>query len=176
MRVTTAFACSVVCLSAHAGTTDQFQCRFNLKRGPQTQAFQLKQKITVERKALSYSVPEGRQIAVTQAEIPFEVYLGWDKFTAKITYRHALESLGQGIFRAARWKCFESVIETPEGVESFSCGDRQRTDDPFADANQRWLPAQVINNSPAWGLGDTFQEQFEVGADLLTLNCAVVQL
>jgi hypothetical protein len=46
--------------------------------------------VTAERKTFSYPLSDGRNILVTQAEFPFEVYLGWDKFTAKITYRHAL--------------------------------------------------------------------------------------
>ena len=175
MRITSAFACSFACFTAHAGTIDQFQCRFNLKRGPQTQAFQLKQIVTAERKTFSYPLSEGRNISVTQAEIPFEVYLGWDKFTAKITYRHALESLGQGKFRAAQWKCFEVGIETVDGVETLSCGDQQRIVDPFADIHQRWRPARVENDTPVWNIGDAYHERFAVGGDILTLDCSVIQ-
>lgn len=167
-------AFSLLAIPAWAGVTDHFQCKLNLKRGPQTQAFQLRQLMTAERKPIAYPVPGGRQIFVTEADIPYEIYLGWDKLTAKITYRHALERDAQGkALRAAQWKCFEASIETVDGLESFSCGDQQHADDPFADPNQRWRPVTIKNDSPDWNAGQAYHEQFISGNDNLTLDCIV---
>ncbi|NBW80977.1 hypothetical protein EBR21_04405 [bacterium] len=174
MRLIAVSACAFFILPASAGVNDHFQCKLNLKRGPQTQAFQLKQLITAERKSIAYPAPNGRTIFVTEANIPYEIYLGWDKLTAKITYRHALERDAQGkALRAAQWKCFEASIETIDGLDSFSCGDQQRTDDPFADPNQRWRPVAIKNDSPDWNEGQAYREQFISGDDNLTLDCVV---
>lgn len=163
---------SIFSLSAAAAVNDSFDCKLNLKRGIQTQAFQLKQRLTAERQRISYPSLNGRTIEVTEGVIPFEIYLNWDKLVAKVTYRHAIEidSSGQ-ILRAAQWKCFESSIETVEGFEAFSCGDKHRRDDPFSDKNQRWRPSDFSNGIPSYPAGLIFQESFTSGDDTLTLEC-----
>lgn len=175
MRLNFLFLFSIFLVPTRAAANDHLQCLFNLKRGAQTQAFRLKQNLTVERIKLNYPLPVGRDVQVSEGVLPFVVEMGWDRFTAKITYRHALETGRTGSLpRAAQWKCFEASIETIDGLEEFSCGDKQRTDDPFADANLRWRSAPVTNNTPDWDAGSSFQESFVVGEDTLTLNCSVV--
>ena len=175
MPLKSLFLLSALLVPAGAFANDHFQCIFNLKRGAQTQAFRLKQNLTVERTKLEYPVPEGRSVQVTEGVLPFVVEMGWDRFTAKITYRHALEAGRSGsVPRAAQWKCFEASVETIDGLEEFSCGDKQRTDDPFADRNLRWRSAPVANNTPDWDAGHSFQESFVVGEHTLTLECSVV--
>jgi len=163
---------SIFSVSASAAVSDSFDCKLNLKRGIHTQAFQLKQQLTPERKKISYPSKHGRNIEVTEGVIPFEIYLNWDKLIAKVTYRHATETDNSGqMFRAAQWKCFESSIETVEGVEEYSCGDKHRTDDPFSDTTQRWRPSEISRGIPSWPEGLIFQESFTSGDDTLTLEC-----
>jgi len=55
---------------AHAQTHDHLSCKFNLKRGVHTQAFQLKQVLNIERKLFSYPGLGNRKVIVTQGQIP----------------------------------------------------------------------------------------------------------
>lgn len=171
IRLTAAIAAFYVCSSASA---DQLDCTLNLKRGISTQAFQLRQKLTAEGKPISYP-SYGQLSKVTEGELPFEIYLGWEKIAAKITFRQAtLENADGKVIRASRWKCFEAVIETTDGRDEFSCGDKDKTDNPFADPNQRWQPAEVRDNAARWPTGLVFQESFESGNSLMTLECRSV--
>ncbi|MEY4064999.1 MAG: hypothetical protein RIR26_1207 [Pseudomonadota bacterium] len=175
MQLKFLFLLSAILVPAGASANDHFQCIFNLKKGAQTQAFRLKQNLTVERTQLNYPIPEGRNVQVTEGILPFVVEMGWDRFTAKITYRYALEAGRAGTApRAAQWKCFEASVETIDGLEEFSCGDKQRTDDPFADPNLRWRSVPVANNTPDGDAGPAFQESFVVGAHTLSLECSLI--
>jgi len=60
MRLLLVAGLSLTSLTAFASNKDTFNCKLNLKRGIQTQAFQLKQSLTIERKIIPYPSGEGK--------------------------------------------------------------------------------------------------------------------
>ena len=172
MRCLLVIYLALSCVSVFAANFDQLNCRVNLKRGIQTQAFQLNQVLTPSRKTIPYPSSTERHIEVNQGEIPFEIFLGWDKISAKITYRFAAlkDSSGKTV-EASHWNCFEGLIETIDGTDTLDCGDKDQMSDPFSTSNGRWQSAVIRDQTPTWPEGYILQGRMVNGNDTLTVVC-----
>lgn len=176
MKKTPIFALTALSISAHAQTFDAFDCVFNLARLPQTQTVRLQQHIVAPRQKMNYPSDHKNQRVVTQSVLPIEVFLGWEKFNAKIIHRQAVELNGQGEpLRAAHWQCFTSELETWDGRYSNECADINERNDPFEENQDRWIPGRLLNGRPVLPESEVLSGSINASDDSLTLACTYVR-
>lgn len=172
MRKTIALSTLTLSFPAMAATHDVFDCVFNLARAPQTQTFRFNQSVIASRTVMNYPSDHINQLIVTETSIPFEGYLGWEKFTAELTYRQAYELNEKGdTLRAAQWHCFRAEVETQDGKYSRSCDDRNERNYPFEENQNRWIPATIKNGLPGWEIGAQLEGTLNASEDTLSLKC-----
>lgn len=176
MKKTLALLGSLVSWQAYAATHDVFDCVFNLARMPQTQTFRVKQRVVTIRKTMNYPSDHTRSLVVTEATIPFETQMSWEKFTAELTYRkaHELDKQGRAV-RAAQWQCFSAAIESNDGNYSNDCSDRHERNYPFEENQDSWTRSRVSGGVSGWEPGEKLTGSITASEDTLSLSCIFVE-